>query len=305
MNGGILPRTVVANAPGRIGYAVVMRARHDTIASIGSARQRLAIASLPNLRDVGGYATAGGSLVRTGLVYRSSELSPIGPDGMRELAALGLKYAFDLRTAAEAASRPDELPDGVERVWLDVFADQEQADPARLDTLLANPLEANARVGGGRMDALMARAYRSFVTLSSAKGAYGRLFASLADAGNVPSLFHCTAGKDRTGWAAAALLALLGVPRDTVVEDYLLSNDSMLAHYRPVIDRFVDAGGEPGIVQAIFGVKRKYLEAAFDEVERRHETIEQYFAGALGIDGERQDDIRSLYLDGDASQTRG
>jgi protein-tyrosine phosphatase len=189
------------------------------------------------------------------------------------------------------------MPAGAERVSLDVFADAVKADPLLIDTLLENPLEANARVGGGRMDGIMARAYEGFVSLPSARRAYARLFASLADAGNLPALFHCTAGKDRTGWAAAALLTLLGVPGETVVEDYLVSNEYMLPHYRGLMERFVAAGGEPGIVDAIFGVKRSFIEAAFAEVERGHGTIEGYFSDALQVDAEAQEAIRAVLLE--------
>jgi protein-tyrosine phosphatase len=269
----------------------------DVVSSCRAAPgQRIGIGSLPNLRDIGGYATAAGAVVRTGLVYRSSELSPVPAIDLPALSALQLKYVFDLRTAAEVAARADEVPAGVERVWLDVFADAVKADPLLLDTLLANPLEANARVGGGRMDVLMARAYEGFVSLPSAQHGYARLFESLADPAHLPALFHCTAGKDRTGWAAAALLTLLGVPRETVVEDYLVSNEYMLPHYRDQMEPFVAAGGEAGIMEAIFGVKRSFLDAAFAEVERGYGTIEGYFGEGLGIDLQIQESIRAVLL---------
>ena len=80
-------------------------------------------------------------------------------------------------------------------------------------------------MGGGKIEATFVKSYRDFVTLPSAKTAYRELFISLADQNKLPALFHCTTGKDRTGWAAAALLTLLDVPKKTVMEDYLRSND--------------------------------------------------------------------------------
>lgn len=111
------------------------------------------------------------------------------------------------------------------------------------------------------------------------------------------SPFHCTAGKDRTGWAAAALLTLLGAPRETVTADYLRSNDYLLPAYRENIDGFVEAGGERSIVIALIGVREEYLDAAFDEMETRYGTIENYFAEALGIDASGQKALRNLYLE--------
>ena len=87
----------------------------------------------------------------------------------------------------------------------------------------------------------------------------------MADQNKLPALFHCTTGKDRTGWAAAALLTLLDVPKETVMEDYLRSNDYILPLYKKGIDAFVAGGGEQSIPQAIFGVKVEYLEAAFEK----------------------------------------
>ena len=116
------------------------------------------------------------------------------------------------------------------------------------------------------------------------------------DQNKLPALFHCTTGKDRTGWAAAALLTLLDVPKKTVMEDYLRSNEYILPLYQKEIDTFTAEGGELSIINAILGVKAEYLEAAFDEMLTKYGTIENYFSEALGIDATMQKDLRNLYL---------
>ena len=113
--------------------------------------------------------------------------------------------------------------------------------------------------------------------MPSAKKEFRKLFLGLADREQLPALFHCTTGKDRTGWAAAALLTLLGVPKETVMEDYLRSNDYIIPKYQKVIDAFVEAGGDASIPPAILGVKKEYLEAAFDEMETKHGTSRSTF----------------------------
>jgi protein tyrosine/serine phosphatase len=138
--------------------------------------------------------------------------------------------------------------------------------------------------------------YRDFVSLPSAQAAYRQLFVALAERNNLPALFHCTTGKDRTGWAAAALLSLLGVPKDAIMQDYLRSNDYILAAYRKTIDAFVAGGGEPAIPAAILGVKAEYLNAAFTEMENKYGTIEDYFTKGLGIDVNGQRALRDLLL---------
>jgi protein-tyrosine phosphatase len=181
-------------------------------------------------------------------------------------------------------------------VVLDVLADSTQAGPAQLEKLMADAQAANAALGGGKVEGKFQQAYREFVSLPSARREFRRLFIALGDQKQLPALFHCTTGKDRTGWAAAALLTLLGVPKDRVMEDYLRSNDYILPAYRKGVDAFVAAGGDNSIPLAILGVKKEYLDAAFDEMQTKYGSIAKYFSEGLGIDAARQKALRDLYL---------
>jgi protein-tyrosine phosphatase len=263
---------------------------------VSAPGQSLGIKSIPNLRDLGGYKTSNGAMVVNGLVYRSDQLSGISKEDMEKVVKLGLNIDYDLRTAAERDKRPDELPPGVEYVWLDVLADADQANPAVLEKLLKNPKEANAALGNGKAEEGFIKSYRDFVSLPSAQKAFSTLFLSLGEQQQLPALFHCTTGKDRTGWAAAAWLTLLGVPKEVVMEEYLRSNDYIIPKYQKVIDAFVEAGGEPAIPQALLGVKKEYLEAAFDEMKTKYGIIENYFSEGLGIDAAQQKAIKILHL---------
>jgi len=146
------------------------------------------------------------------------------------------------------------------------------------------------------VEAAFQQGYREFVSLPSAKKEFRELFLALGDQKKLPTLFHCTTGKDRTGWAAAAFLTLLGVPKDTVMKDYLRSNDYIIPAYQKVIDKFVAAGGDKSIPLAILGVKEEYLNASFDEMQKKYGTIEKYFSEGLGIDAAQQKALRDLYL---------
>lgn len=141
--------------------------------------QSSGIASIPNLRDIGGYKTANGATVASGLVYRSNQLSNISESDMLLLAELNLKNVFDLRTTAERSENPDELPVGVNNVWLDVLADVPASGPANLTALLSDPQQANTELGNGKVEKKFMEAYRQTVSLPSAKKAYRELFLSL------------------------------------------------------------------------------------------------------------------------------
>jgi protein-tyrosine phosphatase len=115
--------------------------------------QSLGIASVPNLRDLGGYKTKDGKTVTRGLVYRSNQLCNISPADKKKLADLKLKTAYDLRTAEERKKRPGEVPPGVNYVWLNVLADSPESGAAQLEKLMQNPKEANAALGDGKAEA--------------------------------------------------------------------------------------------------------------------------------------------------------
>jgi len=260
------------------------------------AGRNVGIASIPNLRDLGGYKTSDGKTIATGKIYRSNQLSNIPPDDMQKLATLHLKNAYDLRTEEERKKRPEELPKGVNYIVLDVLADSPHAGPAMLEKLMADPKRANKELGGGKIEAAFQSSYREFISLPSAKTGFRKLYVDLGDSIQVPAVFHCTTGKDRTGWAAAAFLTLMGVPRDKVYEDYLRSNDYILPAYKSAIDAFVAGGGDAEIPKAILGVKKEYLDAAFDEMQKKYGTMEKYFAEGLGIDAAQQQALRNMYL---------
>ena len=262
------------------------------------------IATLPNLRDLGGHRTSEGGRLRSGLIYRSVDLSRLDDVGLRALADLGIRTVYDLRTAQECADRPDRLPSGARRIGLDVLADAEDDAPAQLPAILEDPARAEEVFGGGRTERRFETAYRGIVSLPSARRSYRALFRGLADAAGEPALFHCTTGKDRTGWAAASLLLVLGVDHDDVVEDYLRTNRDLLPALRPLFDRFARAGGDPDLLVPALGVKEQYLETALDEVRSRYGGIREYFREGLGLPEEELEVLRGALLeDGSTAST--
>ena len=162
--------------------------------------------------------------------------------------------------------------------------------------MLHRPKKANVVLGGGKIEAMFMQVYRAFITLPSAKQSYRTLFLDLTNPQMAPGVFHCTTGKDRTGWAAAALLTLLGVPKETVMADYMRTNDYTLPQVQHAIDAFVAGGGDRAIALAVLGVKPEYLEASLDEMQKQYGSIEKYFSAGLGIDAAGQQALRERFL---------
>lgn len=255
------------------------------------------IPAAPNLRDVGGHPTLDGGRVRTGLLFRSAALHRLDGDDAEAFAALGIRTVYDLRTPPEREAQPDRLPPGTSYVENDVLGDYALAGPARVTEMLRNPAVARAGLGDGQATAIWTDQYRQFVLLDHARAAYGRLFRAIADEPTRPVLFHCSTGKDRTGWAAAVFQMLLGVPDEVVMEDFLLSARNLEAFLRPVFDEFAARGGDPDLLRPILGVDPAYLHAGRTELLRCFGSVEAYFADGLGVDAALQRSLREAFVE--------
>ncbi|MEU9090941.1 tyrosine-protein phosphatase [Streptomyces sp. NPDC048428] len=240
-------------------------------------------ASVLNLRDLGGIALGSGRQVRPGVVLRSGQLSGLDPVHDAAVAGLGIRTVVDLRTADERASAPDRLPPGARLFVADVLGDDPGVAPARLRALLADPVEAERLLGGGKAEEMFAETYRQMVLSPRAAAAYRAFVETAADDAARPVLFHCTAGKDRTGWAASVLLLLLGASRDVVRTEFLAVNPLMRVAFRPYVQNFLDAGGDPEIASAIIEVRPRYLDTALDAMDERWGGLDGYARDGLRI----------------------
>ncbi|MGW0749524.1 tyrosine-protein phosphatase [Streptomyces sp. NPDC002587] len=243
--------------------------------------------TVANLRDLGGTPLSGGRTVRPGLVLRSAQLDRLDPDADPVVAALGLRTVIDFRTGAERAAHPDRVPAGARLLVGDVLADRMNSGrvpaAAQLTDLLSDPVVAEEHLGDGKAQALFGDVYRSFVSSASAQAAYRMLLTEAADPDAGPLLFHCTAGKDRTGWGATVILSLLGADEETLMAEYLSVNPAVKQAFAPMIEGFTAAGGDPDIALALIGVFPGYLRAALDEVETRYGSMEKYVREGLGV----------------------
>ncbi|MEU9146842.1 tyrosine-protein phosphatase [Streptomyces sp. NPDC048349] len=255
--------------------------------------------TVANLRDLGGTPLSGGRTVRPGLVLRSGQLDRLDLDADPVVAALGLRTVIDFRTATERAAHPDRVPAGARLLVADVLADKVNAAAGRmpaaaqLKDLLADPVVAEEHLGGGKAQALFADVYRSFVSSASAHAAYRLLLTEAADPDSGPLLFHCTAGKDRTGWGATVILSLLGADDETLMTEYLAVNPAVKQAFAPMIEGFTAAGGDPDIALALIGVFPSYLEAALAEVETRYGSMDKYVREGLGVGDDTVEALRA------------
>lgn len=245
----------------------------------GAGLRALDLAGASNFRDLGGYRTAAGCRVRWQLLYRSDQLNALVPDDVAMLRALGIGSALDFRGEQESAAAAYAWP-GMARHALPI----EPTVVQEMRKLLA---------AGGQLTAehtvrLMQQTYRHFVTDCQAQ--YRGLFEHLL-AGPGPLVFHCTAGKDRTGLAAVLILRALGVPMTQVMEDYLLTNRL----YR--LPATLTGSLSPEVLAILWRVQPGFLQAALDVLEQDFGGVEAYLERELGVAGPERQRLAELYLE--------
>jgi protein-tyrosine phosphatase len=238
-----------------------------------------ALQGASNFRDVGGYLTANGQRVRRGQVFRSDHLAGLTTDDVARLQTLGVSHSLDFRGVAEYTATPYDIP-GVERVALTI----EPTVIARMQALVAQGIVPTTE----ETVELMRETYRDFVNRNA--DTYGRFLKHLLEQ-PTPQVFHCTAGKDRTGFAAALLLSALGVDRDTIEHDYLLTNQL----YRR--DPRLEGKGHPHVMQVLWQVQPEFLHAAFDTVDTQHGGIRDYLHGAIGLSPQELAELKRMLLE--------
>lgn len=259
--------------------------------------RRVPLPSAPNMRDLGGLPVRGGA-VRTGEVFRSASVAKLSDDDQDAFGGLGIATVYDLRTARERAKDPDRLPATIPSVHLDVMADDEADTTAGLTVLRGDASRVAEVLRNGGAIRKMEESYRKFVGLDSARAAYRDFFLALADGSRRgAALFHCATGKDRTGWAAATLLRILGADEDAVLADYLQTNTDLLPALQTVLDKAEADGLDPDLLLPILGVRESYLEAADDEVHRVFGGFEDYLSEGLGLDGSTREALQERFVE--------
>lgn len=256
--------------------------------------RRVPLDNTLNTRDLGGYSAVDGRRVKWGMLYRSDSLAQLIDQDIATLASLGLSTITDFRSQSERDSAPDRLP--------------KQSPPISYRTLAINdPAMDVAALGrrfyAGELNAAELAALNdrtSYIYNNRLRKNWGLWVKSLAEPGALPQLFHCTAGKDRTGFAAALVLLTLGVSKEDVMRDFLLSNDYLAPkidrHLQQILDRS-PAGVDEQLLREILGVSRASLEGAFAAMEANYGSIDGFIEQGLGIDADTRAALQVLLLE--------
>ncbi|MDA9466338.1 tyrosine-protein phosphatase [Bradyrhizobium sp. CCBAU 53415] len=243
-----------------------------------SPARHLALQGASNFRDLGGYPTTDGRATRWRHIFRSNHLGQLTTADVEIVRALGVRSAFDFRGLEERAA-------GV-CVMNEITVHSLPIEPTVVAAL-------RAELARGTLTApvaleLMRESYRNYVrhNTHSFRALFGHLLEDRA-----PLVIHCTAGKDRTGFASALILHALGVPDDVIAEDYLLTN----RHYKRDASNASDLPAD--VLDAIGSVEASYLAAAFEAVGSEYGDLDAYLRDGLNLGATERTALKERYLE--------
>jgi protein-tyrosine phosphatase len=244
-----------------------------------SPARHLNLAGASNFRDLGGYPGKNGRPVRWRQIFRSNHLGHLTASDVEVLRSLGVKSAFDFRGTEERA---------VAICGLSEIA----VHSLPIEPTVVAALRARGANGAGLSSAdaleVMRDSYRNYVRHNS--GSFRALFAHLLG-DRAPLVIHCTAGKDRTGFACALILHALGVPDEVISEDYLLTN----RFYRR--DPSASSDLPDDVRQVLGSVEASFLASAFDTISADYGNLDRYFTDVLGVGTPQRAELEARYLE--------
>lgn len=243
-----------------------------------------------NVRDMGGYKTQSGQIIRFKKLIRAAEISQLSRQDIGSLYKYGVRTIVDFRSHNEREQHPDSTHADIINHFFPVF------DAAASPEALILKLQT-----GKHVDDIMTEMYRAFVTCETAHKSY-RAFIDLLlnnDKPNQSILFHCTAGKDRTGFAAALFLLLMDVDINTILADYLRTNECLIINLDKIKRHLNNINLPKNMLDdlpSFFTAKEQYLNASFEQMKTSYDSIDNFMSHALNVTHQEKEYLHKLYL---------
>lgn len=260
--------------PGRAFFAAVNQ--KDTVYF---SDRRIYMDGTGNFRDLGGIRTSDGKTVAWGKIFRCGDMGKLSGNDLNFIKNAGITDVIDFRTESEIKSSPDQYPAdaSINRIHAQIG----QKDPEEMNKFMKTTM--NPAATPTEVERVFTGFYENMITqIKDYKPLFEEL---LANAGNESILFHCTAGKDRTGLASALILSALNVPEETIVEEYYLSNlytRKMFAKH-PMMSRI-----KPEIAEVLAGVKPAYIQASLAKIKLKYGSVQKMLESELGLNAEKR-----------------
>lgn len=272
-----------------------------------AAERTLPVGGMNNFRDMGGYETCDHRTVKWGMLYRSGHFHSTTDEGLVYLRGLGIRTIIDYRSSSEIEKYPNrEIEAGIRTFVLDPEAHtaelsaQFTSSKSDEDANLVNKIIEQKNLGAlvGRYDIVMEQ-YRNFVEKEQCRRAFARMLEIAAQPDAAAVVQHCRGGKDRTGFGSLLLLGVLGVDRETIVEDYMLTGVNRIARNEAKMEIYRRYTKDPDVLAYLYSLietRREFIEASYDRIAETYGSVEGYVQNGLGVGAETIAAIRRKYL---------
>ncbi len=256
-------------------------------------KRHIPFTGTPNFRDLGGYRARNGKQVRWNCFYRSGQLSRLSADDITQFASLGVRVVCDFRRTEEIERDPSLLPHDTPPEMLQLSIDPGSASGVFQAYNADHSIDID-------MAQFMCAINRALAL--EHHGPYRRMLDAILQLHDGALLFHCAAGKDRTGFAAALILMILDVPRELIMRDYMLTDDYFLPddELQRLTSRYADstlAKLAPARVRPLLEVRPEYLQAAFDAIDECYATSEDYLEDVFAITASKRQTLQQRFLE--------
>lgn len=256
----------------------------------------LPLTTVPNARDLGAYKGIDGRKIKTHRLLRTGKLVNMTQEDANYLVNYGLNKIVDLRTPTEISNWPDKVPDNVDHYDISVHEDEKVGVPDEKRETLRKMYDKDQYAGFKGM----CHQYEITVNSEHSQKAYYKLLELLANNENGATIYHCSEGKDRTGFASLYILYILGVDLVTIRQDYLYSNYE-LADYRARLDKKIVKEGGNDILRACMrslgSVANEYLDTALLLIDKEYGGMDEYLKNQIGVTQDMVEQLRNLYLE--------
>lgn len=253
---------------------------------------RIVLEGTDNTRDLGGYMTTYNKAVKRNLLFRSDRFDKITNEDQKKLIDLGIKRVIDFRSQSEKEKSPNNLPNEIDIIEIEINSDKKVSED--LNTLLKEDTKEN----NDKIKDFLIEANRNFIVELADNF---KIFLKFIINNKKPTCFHCSAGKDRTGFATFLIYTILGVPRDIILDDYLKSNNYISETIKTTKIKVADILDVPhekaDRLLPLLYVDLSYINSAIEEAEKRYGTIENFIIKKIGITPNLQQKFRDYMLE--------
>lgn len=271
--------------PNRIFFGI----ENDKNERMVVSERKIYMQKIPNFRDLGGLPTTDGRMVSWGKIYRSSRLSEFKGNDLDYFNSLGIKAVVDFRYDSEIKKDPDDLPATVKYYKLPIGGSESPEYTALKKEVLGGALK------GAKAKERFGKVMQQFA--DSAAHDFKPVMDLLVAANEVPLVYHCSGGKDRTGFMSSIILTALGVDEETIKNEYMMSNFYRYKANKRVVRLGRFAGVDPETMGYAIVVQREYIDGVFQIIKEKYGNIDNYLEVQFGLTPELRQRMKDLYTD--------